>query len=106
MTEVPLRAFHNTPPDASILLVSPEGASSGLIPRPPVQPRSRWGPWCDFRDVAEMTDAPFYYGISRHRPRAAGRNVGRPFPFTLPGAKIVERVLAAGYTPVLDQVRA
>ncbi len=52
-----------------------------------------------------MTEAPFYYwyfvGIGRE---LLARTLGDPHPFTLPGDKIVERVLAADYGPGLHPV--
>ena len=52
-----------------------------------------------------MTEAPFYYWyfVGQGRELLA-EELHDPFPFTLPGDKIVERVLAAGYRPNLERV--
>ncbi len=52
-----------------------------------------------------MTDAPFYYSYFHGQGRELlAETLGDPNPFTMPGEKIVERVLAAGYTPDLEHV--
>ena len=52
-----------------------------------------------------MTEPPFYYRyfVGDGRELLA-ETLGDPNPFTMPGDKIVERVLAAGYTPNLKRV--
>ena len=52
-----------------------------------------------------MTDAPFYYWYFHGQGRELlAEALGDPHPFTLPGDKIVERVLLSGYTPNLELV--
>ena len=52
-----------------------------------------------------MTEAPFYYSYFHGQGRELlAETLGDPNPFTMPGEKIVERVLSAGYTPNLQRV--
>lgn len=53
----------------------------------------------------EMTEAPFYYWCFMGTGREMlSEELHEPHPFTLPGDKILKRVLAAGSTPNLDRV--
>ena len=52
-----------------------------------------------------MTDAPFYYWyFFGHGRELLEEELRDPHPFSLPGAAIVERVLAAGYTPQSENI--